>query len=98
MNTFFFMKFMSYKCEFVGKINEIHILINEKSKREILGSYKLSRDTSRTEIEPGFKELNPSEYDRWCNNLQIFILLETFYLKSRYCMNLSYCDNIYNFS
>ena len=23
------MKFISYKCEFVGKINEIHILINK---------------------------------------------------------------------
>ena len=26
------MKFIGYKCEFNGKINEIHILINEKIK------------------------------------------------------------------
>ena len=50
---FFFMKFISYKCEFVGKINEIHILIIEKSNQEILGFFKISRDISRPKIEPG---------------------------------------------
>ena len=45
------MKFMSYKCEFVGKVNEIHILINEKSNREIPGFFK---------IEPGSREWNPT--------------------------------------
>ena len=34
------MKFISYKCEFVGKINEIHILINKKSNREIPDFFK----------------------------------------------------------
>ena len=34
------MKFIGYKCEFNGKINEIHILINEKSNREIPGFSK----------------------------------------------------------
>ena len=53
------MKFMSYNCEFVGKINEIHILINEKSNREIPGFFKISRDISRPKIEPGSRELNP---------------------------------------
>ena len=41
------MKFISYKCEFVGKINEIHILINKKSNREIPRFFKISRDISR---------------------------------------------------
>ena len=54
------MKFISYKCEFVGKINEIHILINEKSNREILGFFKISRDISGPKIEPGSRELNPT--------------------------------------
>ena len=58
------MKFISYTCEFVGKINEIHILINEKSNREIRGFFKISQDTSRPKIEPGSRELNPtSNYD-----------------------------------
>ena len=35
------MKFIGYKCEFNGKINEIHILINEKSNREIPGFFKI---------------------------------------------------------
>ena len=54
------MKFIGYKCEFNGKINEIHILINEKSKREIPGFFKISRDISRPKIEPGSRELNPT--------------------------------------
>ena len=54
------MKFIGYKCEFNGKINEIHILINEKSNREIPGFFKISRDISRPKIEPGSRELNPS--------------------------------------
>ena len=33
------MKFISYKCEFVGKINEIHILINKKSNRKLHFQY-----------------------------------------------------------
>ena len=45
------MKFIGYKCEFNGKINGIHILINEKSYREIPGFFKISRDTSRTKSE-----------------------------------------------
>ena len=53
------MKFISYKCEFVGKINETHILINEKSNREIPGFFKISRDISRPKIDPGSRELNP---------------------------------------
>ena len=55
------MKFIGYKCEFNGKINEIHILINEKSNREIPGFFKISRDISRPKIEPGSRELNPSK-------------------------------------
>ena len=54
------MKFIYYKCEFVGKINEIHILINKKSNREIPGFLKISRDISRPKIEPGSRELKPS--------------------------------------
>ena len=54
------MKFICYKCEFVGKINEIHILINEKSNREIPRFFKISRDISRSKIEPGSRELNPT--------------------------------------
>ena len=49
-NKFFFMKFKSYKYEFIGKIKEIHILINEKSNREIPGSFKISGDISRPKI------------------------------------------------
>ena len=54
------MKFIGYKCEFNGKINEIHILINEKSNREIPGFFKISRDISRPKMEPGSRELNPT--------------------------------------
>ena len=54
------MKFKSYKCVFIGKINEIHILINEKSNRDISGFFKISRDTSWPKIKPGSRELNPS--------------------------------------
>ena len=54
------MKFTSYKCEFVVKINEIHILINEKSNREIPGFFKISRDISVPQIDPGSRELNPT--------------------------------------
>ena len=50
------MKFTSYKCEFVVKINEIHILIHEKSNQEIPGFLKISR----LKIQPGSRELNPS--------------------------------------
>ena len=67
------MKFISYKCEFFGKINDIHILINEKSNREILGFFKISRDKSRPKIEPGSRELNPSytllHTEKSCRNL-----------------------------
>ena len=56
------MKFIGYKCEFNGKINEIHILINEKSNREIPGFFKLSRDISRPKIGPGSRELNPDSH------------------------------------
>ena len=56
------MKFIGYKCEFNEKINEIHILINEKSNREILGFFNISRDISRSKIEPGSRELNPSSH------------------------------------
>ena len=40
---------------FIGKINEIHILINEKSIRVTPGFFKISRDSSRsrTKIKPG---------------------------------------------
>ena len=54
------MKFKSYTCVFIGKINEIHISITEKSIQEIPGCFKISRDTSQTKIEPGSRELNPS--------------------------------------
>ena len=50
------MEFISYKCEFVGKINEIHILINEKSMREIMGFFKISRDISPPKVEPGSRD------------------------------------------
>ena len=52
------MIFISYKCEFVGKINEIHIFINEKSNREfskypgIYPSPKLNRDPGIPGIKP----------------------------------------------
>ena len=63
------MKFISHKCEFVGKINEIHILINEKSNREIPGFFKISRDISRTKIKTGSRELNPILYTKFLENL-----------------------------
>ena len=50
------MKFISYECEFVCKINEIQILINKKSNREIPGFFKISRDISRLKIEPGSRD------------------------------------------
>ena len=55
------MKFIGYKCEFNGKINETQILINEKSNREIPAFFKISRDTFRTKKKPGSRELNPSQ-------------------------------------
>ena len=69
VNIFFIMKFIGYKCEFNGKINEIHILINEKSNREIPGILKISRDTSRTKIEPGSRNLNPNQYEVYFRKL-----------------------------
>ena len=53
------MKFISYTCVFIGKINEIYILFNEKLNREIQEFSKLFRDTFQTKIEPGFREINP---------------------------------------
>ena len=53
------MKFKNYKCVFINKIIVIHILINKKSNRDMLGFFKISRDTSRTKNEPGSRELNP---------------------------------------
>ena len=51
-NTFFFfMKLESYTCVFISKINEILILIAEKSIREIPEFFKISRDTSNR--DPG---------------------------------------------
>ena len=44
----------SYTCVFIGKINEIYILINEKSNRKILGFWKISRDRSQAIIERGY--------------------------------------------
>ena len=55
-----FRIFIGYSCVFTGKINAIHILINEELNREILGFFKMSRDTSRTKIEPVSRELNYS--------------------------------------
>ena len=55
------MKFISYEFVFVGKINEIYILVNEKSNWEIPGYFKISRDTSRTKNEPGSGEVNPNQ-------------------------------------
>ena len=46
-----------YMYIYIGKINEIYILINEKSNRKIPRFFKISRDTSRTKIEPGSQEL-----------------------------------------
>ena len=54
------MKLKSYSCVFIGEIIEIHILINEKSNREISGFFKIFRDTSRAKIKPGSQKLNPS--------------------------------------
>ena len=47
------MKFTSYKCKFIGKINEIHILINEKSNREIPEFSNISR----VQIQSGSRDL-----------------------------------------
>ena len=44
------MKFKSYICVFIGKINEVHILMNEKSNQEIPGFFKISQDTSNTKL------------------------------------------------
>ena len=63
------MKFKSSLCVFIGKINKIHILIDEKSNREIPGILKISRDTSRTKIEPGSRNLNPNQYEVYFRKL-----------------------------
>ena len=60
------MKFIGYKCEFNGKINEIHILINEKSNREIPGFFKISRDISWPKIEPYLTLCQPSGTQKPC--------------------------------
>ena len=54
------MKFISFSCVFIGKIDEIHILINEITNRETTEFFKISRDTSRTTFEQGSRELNLS--------------------------------------
>ena len=54
------MKLKSYRCVFIGKINEMHILINEKSNREILAFFKITQDTSRDKIELRSLVLNPN--------------------------------------
>ena len=59
-NIFFLMKLKSYRCVFIGKINEMHILINEKSNREILAFFKITQDTSRDKIELRSLVLNPN--------------------------------------
>ena len=58
MYILFFHDIQSYKRVFIGKINGIHILINEKLNWEIPEFFKTSRDTSRPKIEPGSRELN----------------------------------------
>ena len=60
------MKFKSYTCVFIGKINAIYILITEKSIREIPGFFKISRDTPRSKIKPGSRELNPTTQESRC--------------------------------
>ena len=42
-------------------MNDIHILAEEQSNREIPGFFKISQDTSPTKIESGSQELNPNE-------------------------------------
>ena len=46
------MKFKSYSRVFIGKTNEIHILIDKKSNWEF-PEFQISRDTSWAKIEPG---------------------------------------------
>ena len=50
------MKFKSYKCVIIGKIYEIHILIDE------MGFFKIFRDTFWPKIKPGSRELNPNPH------------------------------------
>ena len=47
----FFKKLKSCTRVFIGKINEIHILINENSNPYIQGFIKITPDTSRVKIE-----------------------------------------------
>ena len=42
---YFFMKCISYSCVFIDKINEIPILINEKSNWVIPEFFKIYQDT-----------------------------------------------------
>ena len=58
----FFHKFKSYSCVFIGKINEIYILIDDKANRETLEFFKVSWDTSRIKTKPGSRKLNPNSY------------------------------------
>ena len=51
-NKLFFFHTISYSCVFIGQINEMHILINEKSNREISGFFKISQNKSGAKFEP----------------------------------------------
>ena len=42
-----------------------------KINREIPGFFKISRDISRPEIEPGSRELNPSSQAIWAKSLPL---------------------------
>ena len=75
-NFFFFMKFIRYKCEFVGKMNEIHILINEKSNREIPRFFKISRP----KIEPGVREWNPNDYPGFIRYVAFSVFFNIFFV------------------
>ena len=52
MFNLFFHEILKLCMFFNRKINEIRILINDKSYREIPGFFKTSRNTSRTKNEP----------------------------------------------
>ena len=72
------MKFEIYKCEFIGNINDTHILIDKKSYREIPGLFKISRDTTQTKNDPGSRELNPILYSAVVNNTGWIMTLYNF--------------------
>ena len=74
----FFYEIQKVIYVLIGKLNKIHKFINEISIQEISRFFQISRDTSRTKIEPGSRKLNPSEFPQHDREVTLGCLL--FYL------------------